>query len=153
MLSTGMMFREKPSYIIQGFRPPADKGQVAGYGFSVGLTKEFADKAASIEMSEDQYNRIHSVGNALITREFGYTIFPPYEFVEVDGKRTFLVQHCRVPGSACDLGCAPSNFKSLQDGDLLEYYPHNVDHMFEAYTLLSLWLKWWDIANAFTSDL
>lgn len=147
-----MMIPREPSYVIQGFHPPSEKGMIAGYGFSIGLTSEFAKKVAAIEMTEDQYNRIHQMGNALITREYGYTIFPPYGFLEVNGKRTLLLQYCRVPGSACDIGCSYNDFEHLSNKKLLEYHPHNVDAMFEAYTLLSLWLKWWDIANALIDD-
>ena len=34
----------------------------------------------------------------------------------------------------------------LQDDELLGYHPHNVDTMRQAYTILALWLKWFDSA-------
>ena len=147
-----MIYPNIPSYVVSGFSPPPKGTGQSGYGFAIGLLGKFAKVAAKVELTEEQYDKFHTVGSIIMNRDRNHTLFPPYGFTEIDGKMTMLLKYCRVDGSACDIGHTNHDLKNLPDTRLLEYQPHNVDNMWQAYTLLSLWIKWWEIVHAFITD-
>jgi hypothetical protein len=80
----------------------------------------------------------------------------PYRFLENDkGNFTSLLRWCSVPGDACELGIDGMEVdyvhrnKKFPEG-MLQYGPHNIDNIHQAYALLSIWLRWADYAYAIT---
>ena len=139
-----MIYPDKGYYSISGFLPPDKNMTMGGYGFSIGLDPEFVKRVSKIEVTDAQLENLENIGRGIVERQMGDCMFPPYTLTEIDGKRTLLLKYCRVNGNACDIGHMGNN-----SGDrYLPYDSHNVDSSVQAYTLLALWLKWYEIAYA-----
>jgi hypothetical protein len=109
-------------------------------------------------MPEILHERMQQAGRAIISNsKLAHKKPSRYEkvfyFVENEGKPTLLLQYCQVPGNACDLGMDVDDIKRLQEEirngknfdsimNWIEYGPHNVDNIPQAYSLLSAWLHW-----------
>lgn len=158
MPNSKIVYRQKFLYRIMGFFP-ADNS-LGAYGFSVELDKDLANKALQTELTEQGYKHLTQMAETVIRRA-GLAmqkerVSTPYHFVgNKSGNLTCLLQFCTVPGNACDLG-----IDGIETGRLVErgkiehnpeYDPHNVDHPRQAYSLLSLWLNWADLIEAFLS--
>lgn len=142
-----MIYPHVPNYVISGFRPPPS-GSVGGAGFSIGLRGKFAKEAFNIKITETQHKNLLLCGEAIVSDLFKSAHYPPYNFVEKDNEYTMLLWHCRTNGNACDVGHTERTVENLKDDDMLEFHPHNVDSVHQAYSLLSLFLKWYDVAFA-----
>ena len=147
-----MIWPDKPFYVISGFVPPS-KGEtrMGMWGFSAGLNLDLAKKAFSEEITDKAYERFTKRGEELV-KSLGlagedHGIYPPYSFVRnKEDKLTFLLQYLQVPGNATQLGTDWQSIEGL-DGEhsyekLFEYHPHNVDNIYQAGGLLSLWINW-----------
>jgi len=136
-------------YRVDHFLPPQDTG-LGQYGFCVYLDRDFAsqtlDKKIDSKVQEDFQKRTKEmIVKKVFSDEY---ILPPFMFVE----DSLLVQSFHVPGNASDLGVDWNTIHSLKKDDCfrnyLEYSPHNVDSMNQAFTLLSLFTYWVDCAEA-----
>ena len=143
-------------YKIVGFSPREDMC-TGGYGFCVLLDKNLAKKALETELFEKGYNNLETIATSTIKgvglAKKDERIKPPYHFVRnEDGKLTWLLQFCTVPGDACDLGLEWGEINGLKGEhfykDYIDYTPHNVDHVRQAYSLLSIWLFWAEIVES-----
>lgn len=155
-----IIYREKFLYRIDGFFPR--KGlDLGAYGFAVELDKELANRALQKEITEEGYKNLTSLAESTI-KIVGLAvakerIMDSYHFVaNSKGNLTCLLQFCRVPGDACQLGIDGMEMGRFVERGKIErnpeYQPHNVDHPRQAYSLLSIWLNWVDCVEAFLSD-
>ena len=143
-------------YRIEGFSPPSKRGQVSGYGFNISLDRDFAKKAFQTEIPEKAYENLQKIAKSIIMSGIDYDpmIRTPYVFVpNKDKQLTCLLQYCTVPGNACDMGLDWSEINDLSFknhfSNYITYTPHNIDHHNQANLLLSIWLNWFDGAEAF----
>ena len=137
-------------YIIEGYQPSTHM-MIGGYGFSVLLKKDIALALLDKEYKEGE--SISSIAEKHIEFMFGenHLSRPHYHFMERDGKKSWLLQYCTVPGNACDLGIAFADMNDTKtiDGDVYVIYSsHNVDSSRQAYALLSIWLTWFNIIKS-----
>lgn len=148
-----MIYPGKPFYVISGFERASPEIKMGAFGFGVGLDMDFAKKAYEMELTEEAYKTFIERGKEMIksvgSAKNDLMIYPPYTFVpNKSGKLTKLLQYIQVPGDATQLGIVWRQVEDIQKGDprgeLLEYGPHNVDSVHQAYEELSLWLKWAD---------
>ncbi len=146
--------KRKFVYEVQEFVPPDGSIHLGAYGFGVYLDRGFARKVKDFVLDEVDFvqNRFQEMGEKLIVRrlfrkEGGY-IRKPYDFVE----DSLLIQSIHVPGNACDLGVAWAQIEDIENERVrknwLEYNPHNVDSMAQAFALFSLFTKWVDWSKA-----
>lgn len=148
-------------YRVSGFIPPFMSDRLGGYGFSVELDPKFAMKALNFKLTASQRDKFLSEGKC-IAGALGFGkgfVNENYSFVD----DSLLLHVTSVPGDACGLGITGQNLEmflrgikdtqNLQKGLILplEYYPHNVDSMKQAYGLLSLWLNWTELARVLVS--
>ena len=144
-------------YMIEGFSPSAHM-TAGGYGFNVLLRKDIVLALFNKDYKEGE--RISNIAESHIDILFGENqlLRPHYHFMErKNGKISWLLQYCTVPGNACDLGIA---FADLNDTRLIDeveyviYSSHNVDGVKQAYALLSIWLTWFNtIKSAIRDDI
>jgi len=144
------------NYKIDGFFPRLDGTSYGKWNFSVGLRKEFAQRAFEREISQEVYERVNKE-TEIITRKIrvlGSMGSHYYEFTKNNrGNLTLLLKSCNVPGNA--------TYISLEGIDLLEglkikdeydkyliFNPHNIDTIVQAAALLSNWIRWYDCAEA-----
>lgn len=143
-------------YVISGFSIRTDLIGSA-FNFATGLVRDFALKAYNTKLpfgmferlNDDAKNTIKSLG------EKSKYIKNPYGFAEdKNGNLTTLLRWCCVPGDACELGIDGFDFDCIRDGrfnhKMLIYEPHNIDSRTQAYSLLSIWLNWADVAYVLT---
>lgn len=146
------MIKKEFIYSIRGFSPPA-KGDnnMGAWGFATKINGKVADELFKTILSEEEYETIQKIGRLIIEGyKFDSKFIRPYDFVKnKDGKLTFLLHCCDVPGNACslDLERVDLSQENPHIKPWLEYIPHNVDTMPQAAALLSLWLKWADAAR------
>ena len=149
------MYPNKCFYVINGFLPPHEGNVMGGYGFSIGLKVEFAKKCLNYKITNKNIENLNNYGLERINRIFGHEDRKPFYFHDVDDEWTILLRWVQVPGNACDLGdggLEPKDILKMNDDDFIEFEPHNVDSMKQAYALSSLWLKWYDCAFSFVID-
>lgn len=158
-----MLTFDRAIYRIDGFFPPQESGRLGGYGFSIGLDPVFSRKALETEISEQGFKNLQKIGRGIVNRvglarEDDKFILPPYNFFPLAGqeprgnhKVSCLLQSCTVPGTACTISVSWSDLSSLRENstNFLEYSPHNIDSLKQAYALLSIWIKWLDLIEAF----
>jgi hypothetical protein len=153
-----IIYREKFSYRVEGFFP--SDNDLGAYGFSVELDKDLADLALQTEIPNTAYKNLIKMAESTIKKvqlaKPLEKVRPPYHFVANNsGKLTCLLQFCTVPGDACDLGIDGMEMgRFVESGKIdrnIHYHPHNVDNLRQAYALLSIWLNWADIIEAFLS--
>jgi hypothetical protein len=157
------MIKSNFLYRVQGFVPPAkDETRMGMYGFGIELDLEFAKRAFGKELSDKVHERFQERGKEIVRRTFQkYNFIPePYFFSgnengavsSLRGNRTFLASSFIVPGDACSLDLDWMESSHLKEEkphqNFIEYSPHNVDSMQQAYTLFSLFAKWADIVEA-----
>lgn len=136
-------------YRVEGFTPPKKGNEMGGYGFSVYLDRKFAIDARQKIIVPKTQERFQEIGKEIIKKLFSNEyIKPPYSFVE----DSLLVQSFHVPGDACDLGSDWGNIDSLKDEksfrNFIEYHPHNVDNVRQAYALFSIFSNWVNYSEA-----
>jgi len=149
------MYPNKCYYVITGFAPPSEGMEMGGYGFAIGLKAEFAKKCLNYKLKKENTDRLNLMGLERIKRVFSYGDRNPFYFHDMNDEWTMLLRWVQVPGNACDIGdggLEPKDILNMNDNDFIEFQPHNVDGMKQAYTLLSLWLKWFDCAFACVMD-
>lgn len=151
-----MIYPRKPLYVISGFSPPAEGHEMGGYGFSVGLKASFAKRCIKFKMKQENVNRMNEIGEAMLSRIFPPKSFnPPFHFKDMDDEYTMMLGFVQVTGNACDIGTAGVSCEDIikmRDDDMVEYHPHNVDSVHQAYMLLSLWLEWYSMAFSLVMD-
>jgi len=154
-----MIYPDEPIYVISRFFP-GDNVRSA-YEFSVGLKSELALKAYNKELTETGFNYLENMRKKILKRcGLNYSDACNYRFVENDNKNpTCLLHWCKVEGDACSLGIDGTELNSMQNSfkkkdlsnlKLIGYYPHNIDSMRQAYSLLSIWIQWADFAYSST---
>jgi len=147
-----MLYPMESNYVVSGFCPPEGKG-IGRYGFSIGLKAEFAKKCLKFNVSQKELNHFNSIGNSIIKSVFdlNYQV-KPYHLREHNDKYTILLAWCSTIGNSCEVGLDGNDdydrIMKLPDDAMIEYHPHNVDSLLQSYSLLALWLKWYDIAYA-----
>ncbi len=141
-------------YLIEGLFPLGEE-KLGHCGFFIHLDRDFARKALTTKLQEQQNERYQAQAKEIIRRSRLEGIFAsstPYHFFE----DTCLLQFCTAPEDACDLGVEPGDIKLLerevsdkrmlkiskQYNTPLRYIPHNVDSPLQAYVLLGLWTHW-----------
>ena len=147
-----MFYGDKPIYRIGELEPRTDIS-MGRYGFSVGIDADVAKKALEIELPKDVYERLGEIGKEIIVstgldKKDSLFLRNPYYFVKNnEGNLTWLLNWIQVYGDACTLGTDGEQMslaEGYHTGNFLGYYPHNIDYMSQAYTLLALWLRWAD---------
>lgn len=156
-----MIYPDKPFYVVSGFERAPPEIDMGAYGLATGLDMNLAKKAFGKELTQKTQDRFIEIGNHLV-KSIGLTkedrmIMSPYMFIQNDEKMyTCLLHFVRVPGNACDLGIEWNQIDDVKrensHRNLLEYGPHNVDSIHQAYGLLSLWLSWADHIYASFQD-
>ena len=145
---------ERYIYQIRDFTPGNSRG---GYGFSILLDRELAIQAFNTKMPGEVNQRLNKFAKAIV-KESGLAktgFLSEREFYRFFND-SWLLQYCSVPGNATNIGIDPSDFDEVENDqgldvvNWIEYIPHNVDTMQQAYTLLSVWLDW---ANAMDTIL
>jgi len=151
-----MIYPTKPFYVICGFSPPAKGYEMGGYGFSIGLQASFAKRCIKFKINQEKVSRMNEIGEAMLSRVFNSKSFnPPFHFKDMDDEYTMMLGFVQVMGNACDIGTSGVSCKDIMempDDALVEYHPHNVDSVAQAYTLLSLWLQWYSMAFSLVMD-
>lgn len=145
-------------YLVQGFVPPEKENRRLGmWGFTVFLDREFAVKSYNFKLNDKQRGRFYSEGKRISDALGLGEGFEEHNYTFVDDR--LLLHVASVPGNACGLGITGSdlsdfiedikmNRKAGERMDELQYTPHNVDSIEQAYGLLSLWLNWAELAKA-----
>lgn len=133
-------------YKIVGFEP--------SQSFLIELDGSFAKKAFETELPDERYDFIQERAQNIIERIYQHELnYPPCIFVETESRSlTYLVHSVSVPGNACGLNIDhdDNGFGNLiagEDVGFVRYYPGNIDTTKQAFTLLSIWLMWQDIAE------
>ena len=156
-----MVFPNKPFYVVDCFGL-GKKGNIGSYGFSIGLDPNFAKRFYDRVITQEESDNMNRRGKDIVRnifdlgkREFVDT---PYSFLENEkGKPTLFLQWCSVIGNACDLGLDGMDLDSIKRWDeltmgrLIEYGTHNVDTLFQASALFTIWNEWARMAYAQTS--
>ena len=142
----------KGLYRIHGFYPPDPNEILAGgFGFNILLNRDFARKALQTKLPEGAYKNLEGIANQIIGRAFEIEDhgIMPYGFVENEDKElTCLMHYCEVIGTRCNLYLEGSEIHEINmadnSRDFIIYRGHNVDTLIQAYTLLSIWLNWFN---------
>ena len=142
---------------------PSDSAPHSRYNFSANVDSVLAEKAFRNIPKEEFIRNFQESGKELISKSFNLKlkeISDPYDFAQrEDGKFSFLLRGCRVPGDACDFGIdgleygniikKPDKIKKMYN---VEYVPHNIDNHVQAFTLLALWTEWANFLEIFKED-
>jgi len=151
-----MFAADKSFYVIEGLEPASYA--VNKYNFSIGLDIDFARRAFETEMPEGGEASMNEIGIGIM-KEVGllrpdseYTR-PVYRFLENDKRDfTLLLSHINIPGASCSLDVTGDDINDMKGRDLskrfIGYHPHNIESIYQAYTLLSLWLRWARVTEA-----
>lgn len=141
------------AFRIDGLYPP-ERGQEFGrFGFGVSLDSRFAKQC--LETPRPKMERVTRIADETLVRLFDEVCMPHRALLW--WKDTCLLHGVSAPGNACDLTSDYSEIERLADGvdesrDVwgwaLEYSPHNVDGVRQAYALLSVWLTWYNCVTA-----
>ncbi len=156
-----VLYPEDPFYVVNYFGN-GEPGRMSSFGFAIGLKPDIARKFYDKEIEDEKIKRMNSIGKKLIKNIFAWEkmspkdIDTPYFFMRNErGNPTFLLQGCRVPGNACDIGIDGKGLKELirdlDAGFQAEYTPHNVDSIIQASGLFALWNQWAIMAYAATN--
>ena len=138
---------------IVNFMPRLDEdAHTSGHNFSIGLRKQFARRALDNKLPEKGLENFQKIGEDIVLKLFRTTgsIISPYEFFKHEsGKKSSLINSVNVPGTnGCYLLAQQTKLKELDQIDehnlYLEYNPHNIDTVTQAYALLSLFTYWED---------
>ncbi len=119
------------------------RGELSGAGFSVFLNGEFANKIRNIKLSNFNTDFMMKTSSDILKR-LGFYERQGLYFYE----GTMLLHWCRVDGSACEIGVEGDVIGRDVYDRPLNYSPHNIDAPIQAYGLLSLWLHWFNYAEA-----
>ena len=158
------MIKRRFIYEVSGFFPYMDNGRLlsGGFGFSVYLDRDIARKALAMELPKE--GNLNYTGRQILIDSLKFSAFEleedfihePYHFLKNDdGKLTSLLHWVDVPGDACDLGLHPEEIEELKEDDYkgwVEYHPHNVDSLSQAFSLLSLFIYWANTMNTVVDD-
>jgi hypothetical protein len=151
-------------YALSGPSPPDNSG-LGWWGFSAYLDRDFAVKLRETSMNERNYNRLNKEAREIVTKydldKMG-EIANPYGFVE----GSWLLWGIQVPGNSCDLSLdcddresfLENNFEKEKDNIkiqkknkskliALDYIPHNIDNMEQAFCMSSLFTNWANQVN------
>lgn len=148
------------SYRIEHFYPDHRRlDKILSHGFSIHLELEVAQKLINIKLPKDHL--LNDIGLRYIQTVFGkcydndrlISYRSPFDFY----KDSILVSHVNVPGNACSLDINSNNIKDLTPkthlnnlvSTAISWEPHNVDSRNQAFTLLSLWLLWYESAMTY----
>jgi len=145
------MYSQKCNYIISGYLPPSENSQMGGYGFSISLRVSFAKKCLLFKITDKQAQRMNKICKTIHKQIMNFEDRDPLFFEYLDKEQTVLLNFATVLGNACDLGICgfeSNRILEMNDDDFIEYHPHNVDSIKQAYALLSIWLQWYDFAYA-----
>ena len=138
-------------YKVEGLLPRTDI-DMSRFNFGIYLKTEFGKQAAAIPLSEQWHEQLQQEGIALLRASDPKTSMKYVRKTHNFGEWESLLQWIGVPGNACDLGIAGSDFEFLgrefaQPHDFesgIEYGPHNIDTSYQAYGLLALWNLWYE---------
>ncbi len=75
--------------------------------------------------------------------------------MDINDGYVMMLGFVQVTGNACDIGVAGISCEDIirmDDDRFVEYHPHNVDSVQQAYMLLSLWLEWYSMAFSLVMD-
>ncbi len=151
-----MIYPTKPFYVISGFSPPSEGYEMGGYGFSIGLKASFAKRCINFKMKKENVDRMNEIGQSALSRVFPPKSFnPPFNFMDINDGYVMMLGFVQVTGNACDIGVAGISCEDIirmDDDRFVEYHPHNVDSVQQAYMLLSLWLEWYSMAFSLVMD-
>jgi hypothetical protein len=139
---------KKLLYRFDNFSPSLRAGGSIRYDFSVFLDKGFAIKAQDFELDPKLRNRLQELGRETIFNKLfkGETYRDPYYF----NKDSLLIQGIFVPGTGCHLaidGFEIDYIKKSTD-NVVTYAPHNIDTIYQAYSLASLFSMWVNYAES-----
>lgn len=158
-----MKFMQEAFYRLNLGMAKTTRGTIPVVAFS--LKPEIAREFYLRELREEDYKKIQEDGKHSILpvgnlKKMG-NIETPFSFFEnSNGNLTYLLRWVGVPGDACDLGLEGTELNNLRDffegkhnfpPPWIEYTPHNVDSVYQAYALTSAWLAWATFAEAVTS--
>ena len=128
---------------------------MGGFGFIASIDKGLINYSLQKKMNLKQYSYLQKRAESIIkgvglAREKDLIKTPCNFSSIVNGEETpLLLQYCKVPGNACELGIDGRKVESLKRdidrksfSNRLEYACHNVDTHTQAYALLSIWLNW-----------
>lgn len=132
---------------IEGFRPPAKENLIGGYGFSTHLALDVAERLARIELPKNHL--LNEIGLRTIKATGVNTSpCPPFEFLN----ESLLVSHIKLQRCGLYIKSQPLLNpvlfkKNSSHRDILQavsWSSSNVDNYPQAYTLLSLWITWYE---------
>lgn len=156
-----MIISDRSFYVIEGFEP-ATYVDMGRYYFSVGIEKSLAKKALEYKIEDEVVEKLRKIGQeimagtGLLKKDDKFASPYGYRFHENENKTTLLISNVSVPGDACELSLDWSEFRELNKENSCEkffgYYPHNIDNTVQAYTLLSLWLRWAEHVKAICGE-
>jgi hypothetical protein len=137
-------------YRLEHLLPPQDEG-LGRYGFCAYLSTSFAERAVRMELGHEVQTRFQERSKDIIVKRIYGDRYVKDPFMFVEG--TLLVQSFHVPGDACSLGVDWHGIDRARKGDGkfrsdLEYGPHNVDGMKQAFALASLFTYYIECAEA-----
>lgn len=155
-----MIYTDEAFYVIGRGFGLGRKGCMGSYGFAIGLDPKYAKRFYEKEITQQQSDNLDRHGKKIVRDIFDLEeesfINTPYHFLKNEkGNLTLLLQWCSVIGNTCDLGIDGMNLdriKRWQDDSLIEYEPHNVDTLHQAFGLLTLWNEWAAIAYGVTRE-
>ena len=113
------------------------------YGFKINLDWDFAKKMIDSKVPESKQDKL----NKLATQKFSMASLKPLQFYE----DTVFVNMFELGMNGRWLNTDRYAIQSLLDNKnkkSLEYYTHNLDSTFDAYTLLGLFSLWADFSKA-----
>lgn len=154
-----------------GLLIPPEKEGLGQWGYGVKIKDRLALRARESALTEEVFDNLDKKGRIIIQRYFGEyannQVRPPYSFVD----KSFLLKSVDCPGNSCNLyltrldDFTGSNFEQKRKSTLkliednqkdylfgVEYGPHNVDSMIQAFCLQTLWLNWAKCVGATFSE-
>jgi len=123
------------------------------FGFAVLLDAGFAKKCLNIELNDRAKEFLIECANHTISSILPNRVLyadSPYHFAKTkDSKESILLQYCEVPGvNCCSIGVGYEGIRDIENSytGTLRYSPHNIDDIYQSYSLLSIWLRWCNAA-------
>ena len=134
-------------YRVREFIPKDDRPGYWGFNAELDLEAalKFKDQKINSQFIDSFQEEARQIIRGFKLEDLG-EVKNPYRFFE----GSFLLHHIQVPGNACDLGVSEISketlYTKLDKSNYqffpLEYTPHNVDNLFQASALVSLFLHW-----------
>lgn len=139
-------------YNIREFIPKGDKPGYWGFNaeLDLGAALKFKGEKLNAKFLPSFQEEARQIISEFNLDNLGI-VEHPYRFVE----DSFLLHSIKVPGNGCDLGLSENSKQTLssriEENDYvffpLKYTPHNVDNLFQASALVSLFLHWANLGN------